>query len=383
MHRVVRKAMLITNIPNPYRVPLFNELHKLLEEAGISLLVVFGALGYERRKFRLDMSECEFPYTVLPTRKIQYRNSEKISFTYSGLLALVRQENPDVIVTNAFSRATLKLWFRSWFRPTPYVIWSGAIRNGRDKLSFARKIQRRLIVSKAEGFIVYGNLAKEYLVALGAHEEEVSVGINTVDTEFYYTRTRHIRREQSGKDRNKILLCVTYLEPRKHVESLMHIVRYLSGMREDFRLVILGDGPELGHLQDLAGDLGIAQFVSFEGFVQKADIPGYMAGADVFLFPTKFDIWGLVLVEAMAAGLPCIASIHAGATHDLVREGETGFAADFDDDEYIAGKINWLLDNPNIALQIGEASARMIRKDVCLEKSAEGFVDGIKKALKY
>jgi glycosyltransferase involved in cell wall biosynthesis len=161
------------------------------------------------------------------------------------------------------------------------------------------------------------------------------------------------------------------------VESLLHVVRHLSGLRGDIRLVIVGEGSELEHLRNLAEKLGIAQLVSFAGFVQKPDIPRYMANADVFLFPTRFDIWGLVLVEAMAAGLPCIASLNAGATHDLVEEGVTGFAADFDDAEYVAGKIHWLLENPQIASKIGRNAADMIKSSVCLEKSAAGFVRGI------
>lgn len=381
MHGKNRKVVLITNIPNPYRVPLFNELHTQLDELGISLLVVFGAPGYERRKFKLDMEDCKFRYTVLPTRKIRYRDREKISFTYTGLVSLINKERPGVIVTNAFSYATMKLWLRSWLVNTPYVIWSGAIRSHREKMSIARKVQRRLMVARATGFIAYGRLAREYLVSLGAREEDVSIGINTVDTEFYYTESRRIRRENGDAGAKQVLLCVTYLEPRKHIDSLLHIVRHLSSSRDDFRLVILGDGPELERLQRASEDMGIAGFVSFEGFKQKQDIPRYMASANVFLFPTRFDIWGLVLVEAMAGGLPCIASVNAGAVQDLVKEGVTGFAADFEDTQYVTDRIDWLLDNPEIAKRIGEAAARMIRNDACLEKSANGFVQGIIRAM--
>jgi len=373
------KILLITNIPNPYRIPLFNELSCQLEVLGFELLVVFGAMGYERRKFSLDMSDCKFRYTVLPEKSIRYRDIEKISFIYSGLYSLIREENPDIIITNAFSIATLKLWFRSWFSGVPYIIWSGAIHGPGEPVSAPRKIQRRLMISRASGFISYGAMAKQYLVDLGAQEDQVSIGINTVDTEFFRTETERQRLGERPKGNIRQLLSVTYLTPRKRVENLLYIVREVIRTHVDVRLVVLGDGPELERLKCLAGEIGVSDYVNFEGFVHKADVPKYMAQASVFLFPTDFDIWGLVLVEAMAAGLPCIASVKAGATSDLIREGLTGASADFDDAVYVADKIKWLLDNPGLSDRIGAASARMIREDVNLAKSASGFVESIQK----
>ena len=58
--------------------------------------------------------------------------------------------------------------------------------------------------------------------------------------------------------------------------------------------------------------------------------------AHAFLFPTGRDIWGLVLVEAMAAARACVASVHAGATRDLIADGATGYAVDFEKTDLVA-----------------------------------------------
>jgi glycosyltransferase involved in cell wall biosynthesis len=286
-----------------------------------------------------------------------------------------------VVITNAFSIATMKLWLRSWFFRTPYIIWSGAIRLTDRNVSVFRRLQRRLVVSRAAAYIAYGTLAKQYLIELGAREDKVFIGINTVDTEFYRIEAAIHRDSERGGEATRKLLAVSYLTPRKRIESLLYVVRELATMRDDFQLLVLGDGPEMLRLRKLAHDIGVSSLVSFEGFVQVADIPGYMARSRIFLFPTDFDVWGLVLVEAMAAGMPCIASINAGATHDLVIDGVTGYAADFDSASRVAERVNWLFDHPEQAASIGAESARFIRAKASLAISSAGFVRAIQSVL--
>lgn len=93
------------------------------------------------------------------------------------------------------------------------------------------------------------------------------------------------------------------------------------------------------------------------------------------------NIWGLGLVEAMSAGLLCIASIHAGATNDLIKDGVTGFAMDFSETEEVVDKVNWILENPELSKEIGQNASRFIAENVSIEKSAMGFVKTIPEGL--
>ena len=92
-------------------------------------------------------------------------------------------------------------------------------------------------------------------------------------------------------------------------------------------------------------------------------------------------IWGLVLVEAMAAGVPCVSSVDAGATCDLIEDGVTGVAVDFGDMEGAAEKLRWLLDHPADCERMGQLARKFIEEQVTLKKSAEGFVIAIERAL--
>lgn len=375
------RVLVVTNIPTPYRIPLFNQLNEELEKRGIKLKVAFGALGYARRKWAVDMSQCKFEYEVLPSKNLCYSSPEKSSFTYSGLYRIISKENPSVIITNAFSIATTKIWLRSWFKKTDYIIWSGAIRRKDKSDSFVRILQRKILIRRAAGFITYGTKAKEYLISLGAAADKIQIGINTTDTEFYRAETKRIHDNMKDETKRKRLLCVGYITKRKRLDKLFYVVKSLSIRRQDFVLQLVGSGPGMKNLKNLADDLHITNLVSFEGFKQKKEILRYLAAADCFLFPSEYDIWGLVLVEAMSAGLPCIASIHAGATHDLIKEGVTGFAMDFSETGEVVDKVNWILENPELSKEIGQNASRFIAENVSIEKSSAGFVNAITKTL--
>jgi len=365
-------ALLITNIPTPYRVPLFNELSRQLREKGLRLKVVFGALGYPRRKWQIDLNAAQFDYAVLHSRKIKYRNPESLSFTYSRLFKTISQDKPFVVIGNGFSLATTKLWLRSFLTKTPYIIWSAAIEDANR--SALRRALRKALTKRAAGFVAAGTLAKKYLLSLGCQPEDVEIGINTVDTSFYMDKGKE---DKSAARENRHLLYVGALNPRKNVLRLLNVVRLLAEQRRNFVLDVVGDGEEQENLERYVTENHLTELVRFHGFHQKEKIKDFYRAADLFLFQTDFDIWGLVLVEAMAAGLPCISSIRAGATHDLIKDGTTGFALDFAEAEKATEKINWILDHPELSKEMGRIAQEFIAKDASLETSARGFVKAV------
>lgn len=374
------KVLLITSIPTPYRIPLFNELSKQFKQQSIQFKVVFGALGYSRRKWDIDMSDCNFNFEVLSSRKITLPDKENTFFTYKGVLSVIKKEEPSIIIITGFSWATTKLWFRSLFVSSPYLIWSGAILSKARPDSLLRKIHRMILLKRAKGFIAYGIKAKEYLISLGADPDEITIGINTVDTDFFRKKTGELRIHSKKKDK-KELLFIGYLVKRKRVDLLFDVAKILIRKRQDFILRLIGDGPDLENLKALAHDLNLVDHVSFEGFKQKSIIPKYLAEADCFLFPSEIDFWGLVLVEAMAVGLPCISSIYAGATFDLIEDGVNGFVMDFSNTVEVADRINWILDNPQLSKEIGERARNFILENLSLIKSANGFIQAVSNAL--
>jgi glycosyltransferase involved in cell wall biosynthesis len=377
MASAVSRVLIVTNIPTPYRLPLFNEIAARLEGLGFRLKVAFAASGYARRRWAVDLAGCRFEHEILGGRGVSLAGNESPSFSYGGLYDLIRREQPSVTVVTGYSPATVKLWLRSLWLPTPYVIWSGTIASAQEPVGALRQLQRRLLVRRAAGFIAYGSLARDYLVSIGAAPERIQIGINTVDTDFFRREAAALRGASTPPE----CLCVGDLTERKRPDLALRAFAAACAERADAVLTFVGDGPLRASLETLAAELGVAAQVRFAGFRQRAELPAFLARARCLVFPTGFDIWGLVLPEAMAAGVPCLASIHAGATRDLVVEGETGFAVDFADTAVAASRLRWFFAHPAEAAAMGEACRRHIEERANLGTSAAGFVAAIRGAV--
>jgi glycosyltransferase involved in cell wall biosynthesis len=114
-----------------------------------------------------------------------------------------------------------------------------------------------------------------------------------------------------------VLLVVGRLVPGKGVGILLDVAAQLRAEGRRFSLVIVGDGPEREELQRKAGDLGLDN-VQFHLTRSPEDLPAYYHGADILVFPTLHDVWGLVVNEALWAGLPVLASKYAGCADEVL-----------------------------------------------------------------
>jgi glycosyltransferase involved in cell wall biosynthesis len=377
------KVLLITNIPNPYRIPLFNEICKQFHASGIHLKIIFGAAGYKRRFFTIDPSEISYDYEILKDEAHTFsEDAEKSYFLYKGLKEVMNKEKPDAVIVAGFSPATMKVFFRKLLKGTPYIIYSGTIEQGNRSGSLLRRIQRTILCKGASAYVAYGNLAKKYLISIGAPESKVFIGRNTVDTTFFSERTDAFRKENKTNNSKVRFTYLGYLVPRKNVQLLLESVKIVAEQRRDFVLDVLGDGISSDSLKKYVSDNKLEDVVIFHGFKQKAEIPEFFAQSSGLLFQTDFDIWGLVLNEAMAAGVPCLSSPNAGATYDLIQEGETGFRVDFTDRELVASKIKWLIENKEEAKLMGERARAFMSKNVTLELAAKGFLNAVLSVLK-
>ena len=370
-----KKIVLITNIPNPYRIPLFNLLALKLKEENIILLVVFGASGYKRRQWKIDLSQVKFQYKILNSSKISFFNVEKVLFSYRGLIPLLNKELPDLIITNGFTFSTFKIFVNSFFKDKKYLIWTGSIRKKfyKSYFSFLKEYYIQSLLKKSKGAIVYGKLAEKYLISLGMDKNKIDIAINTVDTDYFYSK-RKIKKKSIYK-----LLYIGELSIRKNVMMLLEAFKILVANRSDIMLDIVGSGSEKYNLMNFVRRNKLEDHVSFHGFKQKSEIKLFLNKADCFLFQTEYDIWGLVLVEAMASGLPCIASINAGSTDDLIKEGHNGFKLNFSNYDEFVKKINLIINDHNNTQIISNNASKYIRNNVTLNNCIDGFIKSIKK----
>jgi glycosyltransferase involved in cell wall biosynthesis len=142
-------------------------------------------------------------------------------------------------------------------------------------------------------------------------------GLNAIDNELF--------RVEGRKDfNNNKIICVARLVPIKNLDNLLRSWQLVEQRKTGYKLVIIGDGPEYPHLNQLKADLNL-NTVEFLGAVDHDAIPEYYYKADAFVLASFSESWGLVVNEAMAAGLPVLLSNNINASHDLLKERVNGF----------------------------------------------------------
>lgn len=372
---MMKKVLLVTNVPTPYRVPLFQGLNTAYREAGWELTVAFGERGYTRRKYTLQEDQFGFKHIFLNGGKKQdSSNPEATVFLYRGLMHHLLEINPDHVIVSGFSPATVRVWWWSITHRKTFSIWSGTIPQRGKSFGYARTLFRRLIASKASGFLAYGTEARRYLLELGLNAEKIDIATNTVDTAFFKEQTAKCRERNQNDDQPFTFTYIGYLVPRKKVEQILFAAGQLKKQRNDFRIRIVGDGTMRESLDSLAREMGIADSIVFEGHKQISELPAILAQTDVFLFQTGFDIWGLVLNEAMAAGIASIASIHGGATTDLIRDEVNGFSMDYAQTDSLTARMSWCIDHPVEIRSMGLHASKYVEDNAGIEKAVRIFI---------
>ncbi len=361
----MRTLAVVTNIPTPYRVPLFNALAEALPEQGWKLHVLFGSAGNDRRRWSVPEEGFRFPHEFLSGWNLRL-GTERILNTYGGLGDALRRIRPHGVICTGYSAGTVAASRYAKRHGIPVAIWSGTVPGPLER-EWWRVLLRRWLVRKSDGFLAYGSLAREYLLSLGADPGRIHIAWNTVDTDRFLALP--LPRSPLPSEPLR-LLTVGYLERRKRVDLAIEAVAACARHGSDVELEVAGDGTERPALEALARERGVEGRVRFLGNVAYEAMPALYGRAHGFLFPTGSDIWGLVLVEAMAAAKACVASVHAGATRDLIADGVTGYAVDFGRTEAVARRLATLRDE---VPRLGEAARARVRQGFTLEKSGEGW----------
>jgi len=156
-----------------------------------------------------------------------------------------------------------------------------------------------------------------------------------------------------------VVVNVARCEAHKRQPDLLQAIAQLRHDRVDVRCVIVGAGPELANLQQLARDLGISDDCEFTGALPHSAALDTIARSDIFVLPSARESFGVVTAEAMAAGLPVVAT-KVGGSLDLVEEGVTGYLVPPGDPSAIARQLRVLLDNSEQRRAMGDAGRRRV-----------------------
>jgi glycosyltransferase involved in cell wall biosynthesis len=354
------RVILLNNEVMPYRIPLFRALH---QSSKIQLRVLFSANRSWEREWELDESQLDFPHRILPGfsfRLPKARYSEKRTlFVNPTLFGELLRFRPDVVIGYEYSipAITASLYCRLFRRP--YIVWSECTMLTDSRLSRGQRWARRMILPHARAFLGTSRDACENFVRYGADREKVLEAPQVHDIQWLSSRV-----EAERKDSLPGLGTVLYigsLTERKGVDLLLDAFARAAAAHPTARLRIVGNGPMRTALERKARQTGFRDRIDFIGFVEPARIPAEFAGAEMFILPSREDTFGVVVVEALACGVPVICSTFAGVSGYL-RDGEDAFVVDPRDADRLAGGITRLLEEDSLRSRFADRGREIARQ---------------------
>jgi glycogen(starch) synthase len=327
----------------------------------------FGHRGRVRRtglptaRFRQLWALCALPSVLrrpagAPVDVVHAHQGEDLAVLPLGLLAARRHRCPLVVTVHCCVGHTLR---------------GGALR-ARVLRTVGGRIERH-ILRRADAVVVLTDKTRAVLVADGISEERLATIPSGFDPALFSATADDVL---PGVDRPRIGY-VGRLAPQKRADLL---VTAFGGMREPASLVLVGDGPDADRTRRLAAESPAAGRITQRGFVEHTAVPAVLASLDVLVLPSAYEEMGSVLVEAMAAGLPVVASA-VGGIPEVVRDGETGLLVPPGDVAALTASLDRLAADPQLRERLA-AGARARARAYAWPQLSEQVVEVYRRARK-
>lgn len=319
------RISVITPQPTPYRDPFWNTV---AEQPGVELDVFYCYAKGEDRPWEIDWP-FRFRAEVLPGRAWLGQHN---GYWNPSILKRLRATRYDAIILGGYNHLTMlaAAWYAKRHK-IPYFVMCESF-HGLTRPRYRSFIKRplvRWIVSNASGILPTGKLAREYLVSYGGRDDRCVCVPNSPDLDWFreqsaqlWPQRETIRRELGLSERPTIIF-VGRLIYKKGVDLLLEAVAKVFH-RTACDLIIAGDGPERRQLEELSRRLDIHQWVKFVGFRQPMELPRWYCAADLFVLPARSEPFGVVVMEALACGLPVVVTSLVGCYPDVINNDRVG-----------------------------------------------------------
>ena len=357
----------------PYHLARLQALHATLGRHGIRLTGLETSRTDETYAWRLEEDTVAFERVVALSHGTA--EAARPAVIRKAIRSALNRINPDAVAIPSYSTPDAQAalaWCRQHRRVAIMMFDSRA--EDAERRGWREAIKRAL-VREYDSALVAGTPQAAYLETLGMPPSHMFTPLDVVDNAHF----------QAGAERARIaatpphpappyFLSVNRFTARKNVDLLIQAyAHYRSQTSDPWPLVLLGDGPERRQLEIAAAK---TEGITFGGFQQIDTLPKWYGFAGAYIHPASSDPWGLVVNEAMAAGLPVVVSTGAGCVPDLVVTGENGFSFDPNDADELATLLARLTEaSPDELNRMGERSAEIIS-----HVRPEDFADGLWRA---
>lgn len=368
-----RRVAFVTDIPTPYMLEVLDALAEI-----VNLTVLFCSHTGSRAMPWSRSERRRFRHRVIDGLTIRSGTPDGADYYLSPrILTALARTRADAVISAGYSIPTAYAAVFGRLHGAPLIIYSDGTSHYERKLGRHQLLARAVLLRAASACVAKSRPAAERFLELGVAPDRIFLAphSSTMDRLWKVARARDYERREVFT-----VLTAGRLAPHKGVDRLL-LAASRVGLRDPrIRLIVAGSGPESERLRRLAAELRLED-VHFRGFVDHRDMPQLYAEADAFAFPTLDDPFGIVLLEAAAAGLPLIASLHAGATWDLIGDAETSVIVDPDDAAGFAAALEGLARDPGQRSRLGR-SAHLATLHRSPRESARGYADAIEAAIR-
>ena len=363
----MKRIVLLTNIPSPYRVDLFDYMQRNLTE--YEFHVIYTSRMEDNRLWNIDENKMRNSH-VLKSRvlKIRKKLDDRYVHLPGNVGILLSELKPDLVIGFEYNPAALQSFFWCKLHKVGFIHLTDGTLNSEKTFGKVQKLSRKIIIPNADASIASSTKAKEKLLAWGAKKESIFESLLTVDTVPFV-------KTEKAFGGNKILY-VGSMIPRKGVDLLLNALQFVD-VNYELRIVGNGSIEEVNALKKQAKDLGIENKITWCGFQTGDALVEEYRQAAVFVLPTREDCFGLVLLEALSARTPIVASKYADGAYDIVKNGVNGFIVDPEDGKTMGKAIESILKNISLQKQFSDNCISEISK-FSFKEVSKGYVNAIK-----
>lgn len=352
MHDRMKKILIVTNIPSPYRVQFFDELCRYFD---VTVVYAERSEDHKSRDAAWYIAGNNRFHAVSLEKRVKLPAGQ---FVCTDILDWLKKPFDEILLFGYATPTFLlaELWLKVRKRPFYMEVDGGLI----SQEAALKRWLKRLCIGGASGWFSTGKATDRYLTWYGADPERLHFypfsSLMEADIQPSLTPAEEkeaLRRELGVTEKNMILAVGRFIP----VKGFDVMLRGAAALKPDTGLYFVGGEPTEEYLE-LAKNTGTTN-VHFVGFCKKPELSKYYRAADVSVLPTRGDVWGLVVNEAMAYGLPVVTTNRCVAGLELVEDGVNGYLVPSEDPQALAEKLNAVLD-ADLA-KMGQASLNKIR----------------------
>ena len=363
---MTKKIAIVTNEPAPYRIPALN---RMAASPGVDLHVIFCCEREPNREWNLP--PMYFEHTFLRERITTI--NDRYIHNNIDVFEVLKRLAPEVIVTTGFNPTHLYAFTYAWIKKLPHVAMTDGTLVSEESLSAAHRVVRRFVYARSRAFISASAGGKTLYKTYGVPDSHCFQACLCVENADYAPLS------ESAPPPFDFIFCGR-IEAVKNPFFVLEVALLVAKtLGRKVSILFVGSGSLEAEVRKSAAGYSDLLEVRFNGFALQHELPGLYRSARLFIFPTRWDPWGVVANEACAAGLPVLVSPYAGVAGELVLDGQNGFICELDTHRW-AEKASLLLSDTDVYRGFSQRSLALVG-NFTFEAASAGIVDACRFAV--